>query len=355
MRVLVAGHDGYIGTVLVPVFQEAGHEVTGLDCGWYRECTFGAPPPDVPAIWKDVRQATIEDLRGFDAVVHLASISNDPVGDLNPDATMDVNLRGTVLLARVAKQAGVPRFLFSSSCSLYGAAGDDILSEDAEFNPVTPYGWSKIRAEEELSQLADDGFSPTYLRNATAYGVSPRLRGDLVVNNLTGYAVSTGEVLLKSDGETWRPLVHIEDISRAFLALTEADRSLVHDEAFNVGRSDENYRISDVARIVGDAVEGSRIAFADHAGSDPRNYRIDCRKIEAVPGFEPVWTVPAGVEQLVAAYRDVGLTREDLEGPRLSRIRHVRDLIEQGQLDEMLRWQGPTPVDTDEESTEMLN
>jgi nucleoside-diphosphate-sugar epimerase len=352
MRVLVTGHDGYIGRVLVPMFTGAGHEVVGLDSGLYVGCALD--PDDettsgaVTSVQGDVRDVTEADLQGIDAVVHLAAISNDPVGDLHPDCTLDINHRGTVHLAEVAKRAGVPRFLFSSSCSLYGAAGDEVLDERAAFNPVTPYGRSKILAERDLSALADDEFSPTYLRNATAYGVSPRLRGDLVVNNLTGYAVTIGEVLLRSDGTPWRPLVHIEDISAAFLALAEAERDLVHDQAFNVGRSDENYRISTVAEIVEERVPGSRITMADSAGPDLRNYRIDCSKIEALEGYRPRWTVAAGVEQLRAAYTAAGLTREVLEGPRLSRIAHVRGLLDAGVIDDALRWRDPAGIVADD-------
>ena len=343
MRVLVTGHDGYIGTVLVPMLQAAGHEVVGLDSFLYRECTFGSPAPVLPAVECDVRDVDAEVLEGFDAVVHLAAISNDPVGDLSPDTTLDINHGGTVRLATAAKRAGVRRLVFSSSCSLYGAGGQDLLDESADFNPVTPYGRSKILAEQSLSTLADERFSPTSLRNATAYGMSPRLRGDLVVNNLVAYASLTGEVLLKSDGTPWRPLVHIEDISRAFLAVLEAETSAVHDQAFNVGRSGENYRIREVAEIVEGVVPGSRVVLADRAGPDLRDYRVDTSKIERlVPGFRPVWSVRAGAEQLYEAYQRFGLTREMFEGPTLSRIEHVRSLMAAGRIDERLRWRsGP--------------
>jgi nucleoside-diphosphate-sugar epimerase len=340
MKVLVTGHDGYIGTVLVPLLQASGHDVVGLDSYLYADCTFGAAPDAVPAIRCDVRDVTVDQLRGFDAVLHLAAISNDPLGDLNPETTLDLNYRGTAHLGRVAKEAGVERFLFSSSCSLYGAGGQDLLDESAEFHPVTPYGESKVLAEQALSALADDDFSPTYLRNATAYGVSPRLRGDLVVNNLTAYAFLTGEVLLKSDGTPWRPLVHIEDIARAFVASLEADRSMVHDEAFNVGRAEENYRIREVAEIVEDVVPNSHVTLAASAGPDLRNYRIDISKIQQhLPSFQPRWTVRAGVEELYEAYQRNGLTLEMFDGQTLSRIRHVTTLISHGRLDDLLRWQ----------------
>ncbi|MBE2320249.1 SDR family oxidoreductase [Solirubrobacter sp. CPCC 204708] len=338
MRVLVTGHNGYIGCSLLPLLQQAGHEVVGLDNYLYETCTFGPDVPDVPSLRKDVRDVELGDLEGFDAVIHLAAISNDPVGDLNPDATYSINHRASTRLAKLAKEAGVERFLFSSSCSLYGAAGDDILDESASFNPVTPYGESKLLVENDLRELADDDFSPTYLRNATAYGLSARLRGDLVVNNLTGYAVTTGQVLLKSDGSSWRPLVHIEDISRAFVAILEAPRELVHNEPFNVGRTEENYKIRDVATIVGEVVPGSTVTFADGASPDIRNYRVNCDKImETLPAFQPVWTVRKSVEELYAAYVANGLELDDFLSRRFMRIKHVRELQEEGVLDDSLR------------------
>jgi nucleoside-diphosphate-sugar epimerase len=340
MRVLVAGDRGYIGAVLVPFLRAAGHEVDGLDLGLYEGCDLGPAAEIGVRAPRDIRDADAGQLAGYDAVVCLAALSNDPLGDLNPAATYSVNLEGTLRLARAARQAGVERFLFASSCSLYGAAGSAAVGEDADLFPVTPYGEAKVAAERELSLLAGDTFSPVYLRNATAYGASPRLRLDIVVNNLTAVAVTTGQVRLESDGSPWRPLVHIEDISRAFLAALQAPRELVHDEAFNVGRPDDNVQVRDIAEMVRDAVPGSRVSFVDGAGPDLRNYRVDFSKLdETFPELKLRWSVRDGVDELVGAYTEHGLTYDDFTSSRFVRLRRIRELLSAGLLDEMLRRQ----------------
>lgn len=343
MRVLVTGHEGYLGTVLVPVLRDAGHQVTGLDTGMYAECVIGPRPAPVETLRVDVRDVEPEHLRGYDAVLHLAALCNDPLGNMDADLTYSINHRASVRLATAAKAAGVGRFLFSSSCSLYGAGADDApLTEAAGFAPVTPYGDSKIKSEQDIVGLADDDFSPVFLRNATAYGFSPRLRGDLVVNDLVAHALLTGEVRLLSDGTAWRPLVHAADIAAAFLALLEAPREVVHAKAYNIGQTSENYLIRDVAEIVAAAVPGSSVVFAGGANPDKRNYRVSCDLIATeVPAFRPQWTVAKGVEQLVDAYREHGLTLEAFKGASFQRLRRIQALRAAGRLDGALRMREP--------------
>jgi nucleoside-diphosphate-sugar epimerase len=342
MRVLVAGDRGYIGAVLVPMLLDSGHEVVGLDAGWYDGCDFGPQPDGYESRTGDIRDQRPGDVAGFDAVVNLAAISNDPVGHLNPEATYSVNAHGAAHLAQVARDAGVSRYVFSSSCSLYGAAGDGAVTEDGEFNPVTPYGVSKVMAEQLISKLADENFSPTYLRNATAYGSSPRLRADIVVNNLTGTAFTRGEVRLQSDGSPWRPLVHAEDISRAFLAVLAADRQIIHDQAFNVGRDEDVVQIRTIAEAVS-ARTGAPVTFAEGASPDKRDYRVDFDKIgRLLPSFKPEWTVSAGIDQLAADMKRHGLSSHQLEHTYV-RLEQINARKIAGQLDDMLqRPQPPT-------------
>ncbi|HUI06160.1 MAG TPA: SDR family oxidoreductase [Verrucomicrobiae bacterium] len=342
MRVLVTGHKGYIGTVMVPMLLGAGHEVVGLDSDLFEACTFGTNGiREIPEMRKDVRDVAADDLQGFDAVIHLAGLSNDPLGDLNPELTYEINHRASVRLAQLSKELGVSRFVFSSSCSNYGAGGEDMLTEESPFNPVTPYGKSKVLVEQDVSKLADDRFSPTFLRNATAFGVSPRLRFDLVLNNLAAWAVTTGRIYIKSDGTPWRPIVHIADISRAFLAVLTAPRELVHNQAFNVGRNEDNYRIRTLAEIVKETAPDCRIEFAEGAGPDKRCYRVDCSKIlRTLPGFQPQWSARLGARELHTAYRQVGLTLEEFEGERYKRVAHIQKLLRTGSIDASLRWKG---------------
>jgi len=338
MRVFVTGNEGYIGTVLVPMLWAAGDEVTGLDSGLFRKCSLETTRP-VRTIRKDIRDVEARDLEGVDAIVHLAGLSNDPLGDLDPRLTFEINHEATIRLAEIAKRLGIRRFVYASTCSVYGAAGDETLSEDSALNPVTPYAESKVRSEQGLRLLADHTFTPVYLRAATAYGASPLLRFDLAVNNLVAWAATTGRVFLKSLGTAWRPLVHIEDIGRAYVALLHAPDEVVHDRAFNVGRSGENYRISDVAELVRATVPGTYIEFAEGASPDQRNYRVSFERIEsAVPDYRPRWRVAPGIEEVYRTIRATGLSSDDFEGPRYSRIAYLQSLRTAGQVGPDLRW-----------------
>ncbi|MGI9508477.1 MAG: NAD-dependent epimerase/dehydratase family protein [Geminicoccaceae bacterium] len=351
MRVLVTGNAGYIGSILVPMLEEAGHEVRGMDTCLFRDCAlvqFELPP----TLEVDIRDVTKADLEGVDAIIHLAGLANDPLGDLDPPATYEINHEATLRLAHCAKEAGVKRFLYASTCSVYGAAGDDFIDETSEPNPVTPYGRSKIMAERDLAPLADESFCPVFLRAATAYGVSPYLRFDLALNNLVAWAYTTQQVYLKSDGMAWRPLVHIRDIAQAYVVLLSAPDEVVRNQAFNVGDSDENYRIMDLAHIVKDGVPGSEMVMSEGASPDHRCYRVRCDKIrELVPAYKPNWTAMRGVDEVYQAILGSGLKAEDFEGAQYNRIAHVRALINRGEIRTDLRWKKPVrtrPVETAE-------
>ena len=342
MKVLLTGHMGYIGAILTSLLIERGHQVTGLDTDLYRECTYAGRLIDIRTIEKDIRDVGLDDLYGFDSIIHLAGLSNDPLGDYCPELTDEINCKASVRLAKLAKQVGIRRFLYASSCSTYGASGSQFLDEGAKFNPVTPYGASKVNVEKAVSLLANDSFSPTFLRASTAYGLSPRLRFDLVVNNLTAWAFTTGQVYLKSDGTPWRPIVHVEDIALAYAAALEAERSRVHNKAFNVGATSENYQMREIADLVKAIVPNSQIEFAPGASPDTRCYRVDCNYIaKELHAFKPQWTARRGIEQLYDSYYREGLSLEDFEGERFKRIAHIKKLIRGGELGEDLR---RTPV-----------
>jgi nucleoside-diphosphate-sugar epimerase len=339
MRVLVTGHKGYIGTILTPMLQKAGHEVLGLDSDLYRNSTYGEGLPQVPERLKDIRDVEKADLAGMDAIVHLAGLSNDNLGDLNPQLTYEINHAASVRLAAMAKEAGISRFVFASSCSNYGAAADGMQDETAALNPVTPYAISKVMVERDVAEMADDHFSPVFMRNSTAYGVSPRMRFDLVLNNLTAWAYTTGQILLKSDGTPWRPLVHIEDISLAAMAALGAPQELVHNKAFNVGTTSENYQIRQLAEIVREVVPDCDVKFAEGAEPDKRNYRVDFGKYgHSFPNHALRWNVRQGVRQLYDSYRKAGLQKGLYEGAKYNRIAQIKQLLSTGQLDQTLRW-----------------
>jgi nucleoside-diphosphate-sugar epimerase len=343
LKVLVTGNNGYIGTVMVPMLQAEGFEVTGLDSDLFRNCVFGNPSvtgaiSNIPYLRKDIRDIERSDLVGFDAVVHLCALSNDPLGNLNPRMTYEINHEASVRLAELAKSAGVERYVLSSSCSVYGASTKPIVNEESEPKPVTPYAESKVLAERDISKLADADFTPTFLRSSTAYGLSPMLRFDLVVNNFIAWSFTKGIVLLKSDGTAWRPFVHIQDISRAFITVLHAPRDVVHNQIFNVGKNDQNYRIREVAEIAKQTVPNSEIKYAEGAEPDSRSYRVEFDKIAAaLPDFKPQWTVPMGAKQLYEAYTKVGLLLEEFEGPRYRRITHLENSLKTGEVDASLR------------------
>jgi nucleoside-diphosphate-sugar epimerase len=343
MRVLVTGHHGYIGSVLAPALREAGHEVVGLDTFYYRGCNFGDGAEFKPALALDLRDVQPTDLEGFDAVVHLAALSNDPLGDFNPSWTYSINRDATITLASAAKEAGVQRFVFASSCSMYGAAEEDAaLTEAAPLRPLTPYAESKVAAEEALTELADDDFAPVSMRNATVYGLSPRLRLDIVLNNLVAWAHTTGAIRLQSDGSSWRPLVHVRDVARATLALLDAPDEVVRGEAFNIGSDAQNHRIRELAEIVHDRLPQCEVTFAEGASADPRSYRVDFAKFEsAFPHCRFEWTAERGADELARGYEEVGLTFDDFQGHRFIRLGQLRRLLDSDALDAKLRWFQP--------------
>ncbi len=339
MKILITGDTGYIGSTIVPLFLQENFDVVGLDSDLFEQCVFETPKHTIPHIRKDLRDVSVNDLRGFDAIVHLAALSNDPLGNLDPNLTYDINHKASVRLAELAREAGVSRFLFSSSCSIYGAAGQGAVNETAAFNPVTPYGHSKELVEGGVRELATDDFSPVFLRNATVYGYSPRMRFDLVLNNLTAWAIATGQILIKSDGTPWRPIVHVEDVGRGFIAAIKAPRERVHNQAYNIGQSSENYQIRDIADIVKEVVPGTEVTYAPGGEPDKRSYRVDFSKVQnELPEWQPQWNARTGAEQLRDAYQRVGVTVEDFEGPRFRRIDLLKRLMSEGKVDKTLRW-----------------
>jgi nucleoside-diphosphate-sugar epimerase len=333
MRILVTGLTGYIGPVMSKVLEEAGHEVAGLDTGYFADSS------PAGCVRKDVRDLTPADLAGFDAVAHLAALSNDPMGELQAEWTQEINCGGSLHLARVARDAGVSRFLFSSSCSIYGASSDEFAIETSPLQPLSAYAISKVKTEEGLDKLANSAFSPVSLRNATAYGASPRMRLDLVLNNLTAWAFTTGRVEIMSDGSPWRPIVHIEDIARAFAAVLSAPRETIHNQAFNVGATEENYQVRELGEIVAETVAGSIVNYSGKSSPDPRNYRVSFSKIRAaIPSFRTGWTARRGAAELLECYRECHLLETDLHSRHYVRLKQLRYLIDEGALDETLRW-----------------
>ncbi|TPE48405.1 NAD-dependent epimerase/dehydratase family protein [Amaricoccus solimangrovi] len=345
MKVLLTGADGYIGAIMGPKLIEAGHDVTGIDTGYYRRgWLFDDAKIHPRVVSKDLRRIESADLEGFDAVVHLSELSNDPIGENDPGLTMAINHEGSVALAKKAREAGVKRFVYASSCSTYGAGGDGMRTEESELAPQTAYAKCKILVERDVRDLADETFTPVFMRNATAYGASPRQRFDIVLNNLAGFAHTIGEIRMTSDGSPWRPIVHIEDICQAMLCALTADREAVSGESFNVGADSENYRIREIAEIVAKTFPGCELTIGE-SGGDTRSYRVSFAKIRAhMPEFETSWTAERGARQLRAMFERIGLTREMFEAEPFTRLREIKHLRATNQIDPTLYWTKPEPV-----------
>ena len=340
MKVLVTGHKGYIGSTLVPMLLKEGHQVTGLDSDLYRKCTVFPGMGKINEIEKDIRHVEPQDVRGFDAIIHLAGLSNDPLGFLNEEITYDINYRASVRLAKMAKDNGVTKFFFASSCSVYGASDSTFLTEDSPYNPVTPYGWSKLKSEKEISELADyDHFNPVFLRASTVYGTAPRIRFDLVLNNLVAWARITGKILLKSDGKPWRPLVHVEDVAHAYVALLNSEKEKIHNQAFNIGLTTENFQVIDLGSLIEEIGPDYELQWSEKSSPDSRCYRVDCNKIaREIKSFKPQWTVRKGIHQLIKDYSNVNIELTEVEGPKYCRVEHIKMLIQEGKLDDQLMW-----------------
>jgi nucleoside-diphosphate-sugar epimerase len=340
-RVLITGHKGYIGSVMAPYFVQAGYDVAGIDMGYFSRCTLVPDRLEIPSMQKDLRELELDDLKGFDAVVHLAALSNDPIGNLNEKWTEEINFHATVRLAELAKAAGVERFLFSSSCIMYGMSEAAVVTEESPLDPKTEYARSKVKSERAITALADNRFSPTFMRNGTVYGVSPRMRFDTVFNDLTGAAVSTGKVTLYSDGKPWRPVVHVEDVARAFLAALQAPIADVWNQAFNTGANHLNHQIFELAEIVSDTVPGCKLEILAQAGADQRTYKADFGKFaRAFPNFAFNWTAKEGARELYETFKAIGLTYDNFVDKRFTRLKWLCHLIDTGQLDGSLRWSG---------------
>ena len=338
-RILITGNNGYIGSVMGPWFKSQGYDVVGLDTDYFYPCTLVPDLAEVRTIHKDLREVTAGDLDGFAAVIHLAALSNDPIGNLNEGWTREINGDGTIRLAKLAKQAGVRRFLFSSSCIMYGMSEASVVDETAPLAPQTQYARSKVDAEMALQQLADDRFSPTYCRNGTIYGLSPRMRFDTVLNNLMGTAVTTNRVVIHSDGTPWRPVVHVQDVARAFQAVLEAPVEIVHNEAFNVGSNQLNHQIRELGQIVAARVPGCELAMVPKHDADQRTYKADFGKFKRTfPEFEFRWSAHKGADELFAAFRRIGLTHDQFMDKRFTRLNWLRHLLDSGAVDGSLRW-----------------